>query len=95
MNEKTLMLTTLLAILAVGTIGFIGMSSQTTGDATMARKQCCCEIDHYDFYGNPVGREIFPPIRAKNLDNCELYCARHFEHIKGTRKRDIVTSVPC
>ena len=92
MNEKAVGIVMLVLVLGVGITSIIGMSSQTTGDASLARKQCCCEIDHYDYYGNPTGKEVSPPIRANNLDNCNLYCDRHFGH---PTFRDITSAYPC
>ena len=92
MNEKTLGIVIVTLVLAAGIIGIVNISKDATGAAATGRKQCCCEIDHYDFYGSQVGKEIHGPIRANNIDNCEVYCDRH---LGNSKRRDIALAYPC
>ena len=93
MHEKAVAIAMVLLVVGVGIISIIDMSGQTTGGAVVQSKQCCCEIDHYDYYGNLDGKEVYPiQIRARNLQNCQAYCDRHLGNV---RFRAISSAYPC
>jgi len=92
MDDKTVLLSSVFIVLIVGALCLVGLSSSGAGDAVLGRRQCCCEVDHYDVYGNKIPGQVFPAVRVKNTENCDVYCHAHFGNLKY---RDVVSSVAC
>ena len=96
MNEKTILASTLFAVLLVGIIGIAGLTAQETGmtvkttSSVRPRGGCCCEIQMFDFRGNEIGAQI-QTIRgvsrqARTDAKCDNRCNIQFGRTSSARR---------
>lgn len=74
----------LMAVLLVGIVGFIGLSSEQTGQSVILDRYCECHLIQHDYYGNVVGENI-QNIRVQTSEahtdsacnnRCQIYYGR-------------------
>ena len=77
MNEKTISIFVLLAVLVAGVIGFVEIKKADTG-AAMLNMACCCEIKQYDYYGGVIGVQVqrisVSSLQSYNDQSCSNRC---------------------
>lgn len=93
MSEKSIAFFSLVAVIAVGIVSFIGMNEVNTG-ATIIEKACCCEITQFDFYGNPMGVHV-QPVRVRSFEAYNDAACNNRCDIMFGRGRTVVTGYAC
>ncbi len=83
MNEKAISIFVLAAVLLVGVVGFVNISSAETGAAVLT-VSCCCDIKQYDYYGNIMGTQV-QKIRVRSMQNYnDQGCTNRCDAMFGT-----------
>lgn len=97
MEQQKLTLATILIVLVVGTVGFVGVQLENTGDviqttSSIRSRNCECVIGHYDGTGDLVQTSV-NKIRAKTQgkrESCQLLCEQKFGKVTKNMKRTVL-----
>ncbi len=88
MNEKSIRLTVIVAVIAIGAKAIVGLAMSITGQAARERNFCTCTLQQYDFYGNPAGAEVhrLRDVRPESGEHakCQELCLKVYRQDKNT-----------
>jgi len=88
MEDKRIGFIMMIVVLVLGMFAVINMASDATGATVLQKRQCCCEITRFDFYGNPTGTEIHPiTVRSAEAWN-DASCSNRCDIMFGKKYND-------
>lgn len=92
MEEKTIVLVVLFAVVAIGIVGLVSLNSQS--GATVLQRNCMCSITMYGIYGDPIGTSN-QIIRVQTADSwtdaaCQNRCDQYYSRSDQYSRTDVV-----
>ena len=92
MEEKTIVLVVLFAVVAIGLVGLVSLNSQS--GATVIERNCMCSITMYGMYGGALGTQN-QIIRVQSAESwtdaaCQNRCDQYYSRSDQYSRTDVV-----